>query len=67
MRELRFVLCSHSDDWAQCTRARTLGMLPARSGCVLICLAGWLDGLGRKVCRLIAWGAESGGAASPPP
>ena len=34
----------------------TLGMLAAQSGCVLICLAGWLDGvLGRDVCRLITW------------
>ena len=42
------MLCSHSDNWAQCTRTRTLGMLPAQSGCVLICLAGWLDGLGTR-------------------
>ena len=42
-------------------------MLAAQSWCALICLAGWLDGvLGRDVCRLVTWGIESEGAASPP-
>ena len=49
LHDLRFVFC-------QCKCACTVGMFAVQSGCVLICLAGWPDGvLGRDLYRLITW------------
>ena len=43
------MLCSHSDNCTQCKCARTLGMLAAQSGCVLI---SWMAGRGAGAGRL---------------